>query len=96
MPTPEKYFPAEFPQESTRRTGNRDVVTATGDGFGRTTVRDVGAGVSFCAELGFGLGFGAALALPTPTIPTPVMSPTESITDSTFLGMVTPYGLIHL
>lgn len=56
----------------------------------------MGFGFITLLALGVGFDFGAALALAVPTIPIPVMSPTESITESSFLRTATPYDLFHL
>ena len=58
-------------------------------GFSGTNVRDVGVGFAFSTVLALGVGFGAAFALPVPTTPIPVMSPTESITETSFLRTAT-------
>jgi len=58
-------------------------------GFSGVNVKDPGVGFAFSTVLLLGVGFGAALALSVPTIPIPVMSPTESITESSFLFTAT-------
>ena len=57
--------------------------------FSGVNVDDLGVGFAFSNVLALGVGFGVALALSVPTIPIPVMSPTESIIESSFLFTAT-------